>query len=131
LTGYGPGLPGALKAWLKDPDTGKLRRNKQTSVSLGPNNGFIAWDSSSIRWKDIPATLEEKLQEWLSPAGWIHGPPRQIALGLNNSWFAISEYGMWSYNAIPDSMCEEFKQFRTENTSLTSEDIVVRSKLHL
>lgn len=100
-------MPAAFKAWLTDPDTGKIRRNKHTRVTFGPNDGFVAWDSTSIRWSKIPEGLEGVLQGWLSPAGWSGGPPRIIALGKDQAYLAISEYGVWAYRNLPGDMRAE------------------------
>jgi hypothetical protein len=71
-------------------------------VVLGPNKSFFAWDSSSMRWSNLPPDLEETIQEWLSPSGWIVGPPRIISLGKGGAFFAKSQYGsmVWS---LPES----------------------------
>lgn len=50
-----------------------------------------------MRWKNLPSSLESTLQSWLSPAGWKFGPPRVIALGADESWFALTEYGTFDH----------------------------------
>jgi hypothetical protein len=78
-----------------------------TKVSFGPNDSFIAWDSKSIRWDALPARLEELVQSWLSPAGWLHGPPRNISLGQGGAYFAITEHNWWAYYGLPGDMANE------------------------
>jgi len=98
---YGPGLAAPLLSYLLDEDK-KWKRDNELQVVLGPNKSFFAWDSSSMRWSNLPPDLEETIQEWLSPNGWIVGPPRIIALGKGGAFFAKSQYGsmVWS---LPES----------------------------
>lgn len=104
--GYGDKLPPSLKTWLVD-SKGFLKRGQQTRVALGPNNSFFAWDTDSIRWSNIPPGLEEDIQEWLSPSGWLKGPPRIVDLGANGTYFAISEYGSPSVSNKPEGLLKQ------------------------
>jgi hypothetical protein len=109
---YGLGIPSELRDWLEDSSTGKTKRFEDTYVALGPHDSFVAWDSESMRWSGIPATLEEQFQEWLSPAGWIHGPPKLVSLGINGSWFAVTEDGSWATLGIPNTMIEAVRKVK-------------------
>lgn len=46
-----------------------------------------------MRWSNLPPDFERNLQDWLSPTGWLKGPPVVVALGGNGSYFALSEGG--------------------------------------
>jgi hypothetical protein len=109
-SGYGAGVPATFKGWLTDPDTGKIRRDKYTRVAFGADDSFFAWDRNSVRWSNVGKELEEKIQEWLSPSGWIFGPPKIVALGVGKAYFMISEYGAWSYWGIPLEMANWIKK---------------------
>lgn len=104
---YGPGVPATFKVWLTDPETGKIRRNKHSRVTFGLNESFVAWDSTSIRWHNVPTSLDEIFQEWLSPAGWKFGPPRIVCLGQEGAYLAITEHGWWAYKNLPGDMKAE------------------------
>jgi len=102
--GYGPGVPAAFRQWLVDPATGAIRRSKHTRVAFGPDGSFFAWDVDSMRWSNVPPDFEETIQSWISPSGWLHGPPRIVALGVNKSFFILSEYGAFATQRLPKPM---------------------------
>lgn len=60
---------------------------------LGPNESFIVWHPELIRWANLPPSLEDSLQSWLTPSGWRVGPPRIVTWGPEGAFFAMSEYG--------------------------------------
>lgn len=60
---------------------------------LGPGDSFIIWNPELIRWANLPPSLEDSLQSWLSPSGWRVGPPRLVTWGPEGAFFAMSEYG--------------------------------------
>lgn len=69
-----------------------------------------------MRWDCLPETLEETIQDWLSPSGWKVGPPRIVTLGCEDSWFALSEYGKAAWY-IPDqfeSLQETWNEWQAE-----------------
>lgn len=95
-TFYFSNLPKALNEYLKD-EKGNCAKGDDLKVVLGPDDSFFAWDRTSMRWSNLPAGLESSLQGWLSPSGWLYGPPRVVALGKDGGYFALTEYGAWSY----------------------------------
>ncbi|KAL9130494.1 MAG: hypothetical protein Q9217_001314 [Psora testacea] len=114
----GEGLPSALKAWLLDDDGKYVRDGMDTKVILGPDDSFFAWDPSSIRWSNIPEGLEKAVQSWLSPTGWVSGPPRIVALGCYGSFFALSQLGAYAYS-VPASLqktCSHFNACGKDTT---------------
>jgi len=126
--GYGDKLPQSLKSWLVD-ETGLLKRGEQTRVALGPNDSFFAWDTNSMRWSNIPPGLEEDIQEWLSPSGWIEGPPRIVDLGANGTYFAVSEYGSISVSNKPEGLLEQIVSWIDKSNDFTANKIAVSSLL--
>jgi len=58
------------------------------TVVFGANDSYVAWDSKSVKWSNIPAELEKSLEERCGPKGWLNGPPRTVALGGNGVYFA-------------------------------------------
>ena len=94
----GAGVSKLLRTWLTENGV-----NEHTRYSLGPNGSFFIWDNRRIRWHGIPDSLQNAVQSWLGPAGWTVGPPRIVTLGLNGSYFAISEYGSAAW-FIPDCL---------------------------
>jgi hypothetical protein len=112
---WGDGLPKALVSWLVDTKS-VLKRDRHLRVALGPEDSFFAWDSKSIRWSNIPPEFEEEIQEWLSPTGWLKGPPRIVALGGNNTYFALSEYGSLCMSSLkPSGLRNQLLQYSKED----------------
>ncbi|KAH7072485.1 hypothetical protein FB567DRAFT_204121 [Paraphoma chrysanthemicola] len=60
---------------------------------LGPDDSFIIWHPDLIRWANLPTSLEDAIQAWLTPSGWRVGPPRIVTWGPEGAFFAMSEYG--------------------------------------
>ena len=87
-------------------------------MTFGPDESFVAWDSTSIRWSKIPDSLEELFQEWLSPGGWLYGPPRLVALGREGSFVAISQHGGWGYRNLPGDMKTEIEELKLDLSEL-------------
>ncbi|OCK86045.1 hypothetical protein K432DRAFT_377144 [Lepidopterella palustris CBS 459.81] len=112
----GTGSPPALKTYLTNPKTHKSFCDPHLRVVFGPHSSFFAWCRTSIRWSNIPVSLEETVQSWLSPTGWKVGPPRMVALGADDAWFALSEYGAAAWD-IPDgneSLAETWNEWESE-----------------
>ena len=124
----GPTLPSEFKEWLKDDPDGPISHDlRNIKVVLGPDQSFVSWSPDSIRWSNIPKGLEKTLQSWLTPAGWKSGPPRQIALGSDGAYFAVSEFGSWGY-WLPNSWdlaCSGFESLDKDRWS----DVQVRIKI--
>ena len=112
---YGDDNPKALNEYLRQRDAaGKLVRDlERLKVAFGPGDSFFAWDGESMRWGSLPAGLETSLQSWLSPAGWKAGPPRMVALGVEGSYFVMSEYGSVAYQ-----LSGKMKSFNEDISSL-------------
>jgi len=124
---YHSSLPKELLEYCSDED-GKWDKGEHLRVVLGPNKSFFAWDRTSVRWSNLPAGLESTIQSWLSPAGWVQGPPRTIALGKDGAYFAMSEYGAWSCNA-PTSRPYLKEQVNHLAEGNLIEDVEVSSKI--
>jgi hypothetical protein len=126
--GYGDKLPPSLKSWLVD-STGNLKRGRQTRVALGPSDSFFAWDTDSIRWSNIPPDLEEDVQAWLSPTGWLKGPPRIVDLGADGTYFALSQYGSISLPNKPEGLVKQVLAWIHEDKDFSYDRIAVSSFL--
>lgn len=109
-------MPKALVLWLADTEKNELKRDEHLRVALGPDDSFFAWDSKSIRWSNIPSEFEEEIQEWLSPTGWLKGPPRIVALGGNGAYFALSEYGtLCMSSSTPSGLQNQLLKYSRED----------------
>jgi len=86
--GWGASIPRRLQTVLV-----KLTPTSQFRAFLGHQDSFIAWDPTFIRWANLPASLEDAIQAWLTPSGWKAGPPRMVSWGEHDAFFAMSEYG--------------------------------------
>lgn len=53
----------------------------------------MIWHPELIRWANLPLELEDAIQSWLTPSGWRVGAPRLITWGIEDAFFALSEYG--------------------------------------
>lgn len=91
-TAYGPQTPTRLQTHLK-----KIIPTPHIRTFLGPDQSYITWDPSSIRWANLPPSLEDTLQSWLTPSGWKFGPPRLATWGRDGAFFTMSEYGNVAY----------------------------------
>jgi hypothetical protein len=115
IAGTGDDTPRSLVQWLKDGTDQHVR------VALGPDNSFFAWDSKRVRWEGIPNNLQESIQGWLGPAGWISGPPRIVCLGCNGAYFALSEYGAaaWKSPGAESPIDKTWKELKAQNAAGT------------
>ncbi|KAF2999816.1 Phosphatidylglycerol/phosphatidylinositol transfer protein [Curvularia kusanoi] len=77
---------------------------------LGPDNSFIVWHPELIRWANLPPSLEDSLQSWLTPSGWRVGPPRIVTWGPEGAFFAMSEYGDVVYRLGDEDSWEIYKE---------------------
>ncbi|KAF1925240.1 uncharacterized protein M421DRAFT_424042 [Didymella exigua CBS 183.55] len=77
---------------------------------LGPNDSFIVWHPELIRWANLPPSLEDSLQSWLTPSGWRVGPPRIVTWGPEGAFFAMSEYGDVVYRLGDGDSWEIYKE---------------------
>ncbi|KAF2443195.1 hypothetical protein P171DRAFT_391327 [Karstenula rhodostoma CBS 690.94] len=89
---WGASVPARLQKVLS-----KLAPSQHLRVFLGPSDSYIAWDPTFIRWSNLPMSLEDTLQSWLTPSGWRAGPPRMVSWGPVDAFFAMSEYGDVAY----------------------------------
>ncbi|KAF2623635.1 hypothetical protein BU25DRAFT_349499 [Macroventuria anomochaeta] len=77
---------------------------------LGPNESFIIWHPELIRWANLPPSLEDSLQSWLTPSGWRVGPPRIVTWGPEGAFFAMSEYGDVVYRLGDEDSWDIYKE---------------------
>ena len=77
---------------------------------LGPGDSFIVWHPELIRWANLPPSLEDSLQSWLTPSGWRVGPPRIVTWGPEDAFFAMSEYGDVVYRLGDRDSWEIYKE---------------------
>jgi hypothetical protein len=77
---------------------------------LGPRESFIIWHPDLIRWADLPVSLEDALQSWLTPSGWRVGPPRMVNWGPGGAFFTMSEYGNVVYRLGNDDEWEIYRE---------------------
>lgn len=77
---------------------------------LGPNDSFIVWHPELIRWANLPPSLEDSLQSWLTPSGWRVGPPRVVTWGPEGAFFAMSDYGDVVYRLGNEDSWEIYKE---------------------
>jgi hypothetical protein len=77
---------------------------------LGPDDSFIVWHPDLIRWGNLPSTLEDTLQSWLTPSGWRVGPPRIVTWGPDGAFFCMSEYGDVVYRLGDDDSWEIYAE---------------------
>ncbi|CAI6337595.1 unnamed protein product [Periconia digitata] len=89
---YGTQISPRLLTHLKKVNPSPLIR-----TFLGPSDSYVFWDPTSLRWANLPASLEDAVQAWLTPAGWKAGPPRIVTWGEDDAFFAMSEYGNVAY----------------------------------
>ncbi|KAF1960861.1 hypothetical protein CC80DRAFT_266203 [Byssothecium circinans] len=89
---WGQLIPPRLQTYLS-----KLTPSPFLRAFLGPGTSYIAWDADSIRWTELPTSLEDSIQAWLTPSGWKNGPPRMVTWGESDAFFAMSEYGDVAY----------------------------------
>ncbi|KAF2676406.1 hypothetical protein K458DRAFT_379961 [Lentithecium fluviatile CBS 122367] len=94
--GWGAAIPRRLQNVLA-----KLTPSLHFRSFLGPDGSFIAWDPTLIRWANLPPSLEDSIQAWLTPSGWKAGPPRMVSWGEQDAFFALSEYGDVVYRLGP------------------------------
>jgi hypothetical protein len=77
---------------------------------LGPDDSFIIWHPDLLRWANLPESLEDALQSWLTPAGWRVGPPRIVTWGPEGAFFTMSEYGNVVYRLGDGDAWEIYKE---------------------
>lgn len=63
-----------------------------------------------MRWANLPHSIEDALQSWLTPSGWRVGPPRIVTWGPNGAFFAMSEYGNVVYRLGDGNVWEIYKE---------------------
>ena len=108
VVAIGPGVPPAFAKWIKTP-----RRN--ISVTFGPRQSFVAWNEASVRWSDVPAELEESLQEWIYDKNkW--GSLKFACLGQGNSFMAVTQSGGWSSGNLPQKLQSELSTYRFDQS---------------
>lgn len=103
----GSANPPDFMRWLKE-----LAGRKDIRVTFGHNRSFVAWTRNTMRWSGgkIPATLEEKLQQWSSSGRKLRG----VSLGRGDSFFACTSMEV-SYAQIPDIMKLALKHVRLDS----------------
>ncbi|CAN9325385.1 unnamed protein product [Alternaria alternata] len=85
---WGSSIPSRLQSILT-----KTWHSPHLRAFLGPDDSFIIWHPELIRWANLPPSLEDAVQSWLTPSGWRVGPPRIVTWGPEGAFFAMSEYG--------------------------------------
>jgi hypothetical protein len=85
---WGSSIPARLQTVLS-----KTWHSPHLRAFLGPDDSFIIWHPDLIRWANLPSSLEDALQSWLTPSGWRVGPPQIVTWGAEGAFFAMSEYG--------------------------------------
>ncbi|KAF2035306.1 hypothetical protein EK21DRAFT_107426 [Setomelanomma holmii] len=117
---WGPSTPQRLQIILA-----KTWHSPHLRAFLGPDDSFIIWHPELIRWGNLPISLEDALQSWLTPSGWRVGPPRIVTWGPEGAFFAMSEYGNVVYRLGDDDAWEIYKEtieeWKTEKGFLWSE----------
>ena len=89
-------MPPAFAEWIKTP------RNN-LSVCFGPKQSFVAWDDQSVRCSNVPADLEESLQEWICDRQkW--GALKFVCLGQDSSFLAATQNNGWCSGNLPSRM---------------------------
>jgi hypothetical protein len=108
---WGAAIPQRLQTILA-----KTWHSPHLRAFLGPDDSFIVWHPDLIRWANLPSSLEDALQSWLTPSGWRVGPPRMVTWGPEGAFFTMSEYGNVVYRlgdgdawAIYKETVEEWK----------------------
>lgn len=102
---WGPSTPQRLQSILA-----KTWHSPHLRAFLGPDDSFIIWHPELIRWANLPISLEDALQSWLTPSGWRVGPPRTVTWGPEGAFFAMSEYGNVVYRLGDEDACEIYKE---------------------
>ncbi|KAA8622367.1 hypothetical protein PtrSN002B_004577 [Pyrenophora tritici-repentis] len=85
---WGASIPTRLQTVLS-----KTWHSPHLRAFLGPHDSFIISHPELLRWANLPPSLEDALQSWLTPSGWRVGPPRMVTWGPEGAFFAMSEYG--------------------------------------
>jgi hypothetical protein len=85
---WGSSIPKRLQTILA-----KTWHSPHLRAFLGPDDSFIIWHPDLLRWANLPTSLEDALQSWLTPSGWRVGPPRLVTWGPEGAFFTMSEYG--------------------------------------
>lgn len=102
---WGSSIPQRLQAILA-----KTWHSPHLRAFLGPNDSYIIWHPELIRWANLPPSLEDALQSWLTPSGWRVGPPRMVTWGLEGAFFTMSEYGNVVYRLGDGDAWEIYKE---------------------
>lgn len=102
---WGSSIPQRLQTILA-----KTWHSPHLRAFLGPYDSFIIWSPELIRWANLPASLEDVIQSWLTPSGWKVGPPRMVAWGPQGAFFAMSEYGNVVYRLGDGDAWEIYKE---------------------
>ncbi|KAF2824414.1 hypothetical protein CC86DRAFT_457184 [Ophiobolus disseminans] len=102
---WGPSIPPRLQTILA-----KTWHSPHLRAFLGPDDSFIIWHPELIRWANLPHSLEDALQSWLTPSGWRVGPPRTVTWGPEGAFFAMSEYGNVVYRLGDEDAWEIYKE---------------------
>ncbi|CAO2653002.1 Nn.00g024130.m01.CDS01 [Neocucurbitaria sp. VM-36] len=102
---WGSSTPQRLQAILA-----KTWHSPHLRAFLGPYDSFIIWHPELIRWANLPTSLEDVLQSWLTPSGWKVGPPRMVTWGPQGAFFAMSEYGNVVYRLGDGDAWEIYKE---------------------
>lgn len=102
---WGTAIPQRLQSVLT-----KTWHSPHLRVFLGPDDSFIIWHPELIRWANLPPSLEDAIQSWLTPSGWRAGPPRMVTWGPDGAFFAMSEYGDVVYRLGDGDYWEIYKE---------------------
>jgi hypothetical protein len=102
---WGAAVPSRLQAVLN-----KTWHSPHLRAFLGPDDSFLVWHPDLIRWGNLPASLEDALQSWLTPSGWRVGPPRMVTWGPEGAFFAMSEYGDVVFKLGDNTAWEIYKE---------------------
>jgi hypothetical protein len=102
---WGSSIPARLQTVLS-----KTWHSPHLRAFLGPDDSFIIWHPDLIRWANLPLSLEDALQSWLTPSGWRVGPPRIVTWGPEGAFFAMSEYGDVVYRLGDSNAWEIYKE---------------------
>jgi hypothetical protein len=102
---WGTAIPQRLQTILA-----KTWHSPHLRAFLGPADSFIIWHPDLLRWANLPESLEDALQSWLTPAGWRVGPPRIVTWGPEGAFFTMSEYGNVVYRLGDGDAWEIYKE---------------------
>jgi hypothetical protein len=98
------------------------------NVSFGPRPGSFFADAVALkryRWNNLPASLDDKLQDLLSKrsiwSGSGHGKIHDVAINASEGWVLLLERGKkydWG-GALPEELKEALKQGKDRKAAIS------------